>query len=173
MFTNHPKAAALGAFLAGGVLVGAVSLGMGVAHGAPLGQQTATPPTVTIANNSSNVNLSETGGVETTVASMQLAHGKYLLTANGELFSQAETTGNPAFQCEIFVGTKQVATMSNLGKSVEWTVALTGVAKVGSSGATATLQCEDFQSGLAPTPYMEADASLMAERVNSVSVIPG
>ena len=37
MFTNHPKAAALGAFLAGGVLVGAVSLGMGVAHGAGSG----------------------------------------------------------------------------------------------------------------------------------------
>jgi hypothetical protein len=37
MFTNHPKAAALGAFLAGGVLVGAVSLGMGVAHGTGTG----------------------------------------------------------------------------------------------------------------------------------------
>jgi hypothetical protein len=32
MFTNHPKAAALGAFLAGGVLVGGVTFA-GVAHG--------------------------------------------------------------------------------------------------------------------------------------------
>lgn len=36
MFSNHPKAAALGAFLAGGVLVGGITFA-GVAHGAGTG----------------------------------------------------------------------------------------------------------------------------------------
>jgi hypothetical protein len=33
MITNHPRIAAVGAFLAGGVIVGAVTLATGVAHG--------------------------------------------------------------------------------------------------------------------------------------------
>jgi hypothetical protein len=33
MFTNHPKVTAIGAFLAGGVLVGAFTLATGAAHG--------------------------------------------------------------------------------------------------------------------------------------------
>jgi hypothetical protein len=42
MFTKHPKAAALGGLLTGSVLVGAVTLGMGVAHGATNGGSKST-----------------------------------------------------------------------------------------------------------------------------------
>ena len=101
---------------------------------------------------------------------MPLTQGKYLLTAMGDL--HVRNSGD--WNCQISVGSNGVASIadSNCDDVSDWTVALTGVAKVGAGGATATLQCEVGDEGGAP-PSVDGNASLMAERVNSVSVISG
>lgn len=160
----------IGLGLAAAVLMATV--GSVAAASASDGQLTKPPPTVMLANNNADVSLSEGA---TTVISLQLTQGRYLLTANGLLYTEYTNAVGPlSFECQILVGTSQVAAMTSNGVSVQWTVALTGVAKVRSAGATAVFQCDNWQGDNGPAPpYVEANASLMAEKVNSVKVVSG
>ena len=117
----------IGLGLAAAVLMATV--GSVAAASASDGQLTRPPPTVMLANNNADVSLSEGA---TTVISMQLTQGRYLLTSNGLLYTEYTNAVGPlSFECQILVGTSQVAAMTSNGVSVQWTVALTGVARSG------------------------------------------
>jgi hypothetical protein len=124
----------IGVGLATGALVASVAT---MAGASASDTQSATPPAVTVANGGASFPSANT---ETSVVSMPLTHGKYLLTAVGNVFAH----GWSNWTCEISVGSKAIATTvdSNTTGDSDWTAALTGVAKVGRAGATATLQCE-------------------------------
>lgn len=163
---------------AGIVLAGvaAASLTGGAAY-ASMTSITATATDTIAAHTSGGVFLSSTGGVNTPIVSMSLPQGHYVISANGNLvnFGPSDYT-----RCSIVVNGVQIAATStvvgdsnqsgNVGPSdLLSTVALTGGVKVGSAGATATLQCEhDYTNGAAP--YFDNAGDMWAHRTSSLSV---
>jgi hypothetical protein len=131
MFTNHPKAAALGAFLAGGVLVGGITFGTAVAHGAGAGgggkglsdaQYTSEHAWVQPISGSGNVALSIPSGEQLTITGSAAFTGANTCTLDATLNSLTVAytfTGEPdgtegaTFQTPIYADSANKESCSN------------------------------------------------------------
>lgn len=160
-----------------GSVVVAVLLSAGATYAA-----TFTTPTAgkgdTIATTSANHNLSATGGVETTIATVNLPPGSFVLHASGDLVN----FGPSDFaRCQIVVAGTQVAAVSTLvgnpaasgsqgPAGLLATFALVGGA-VNSTTTTelAALNCEhDHTNG--SVPLVDGGASLWAHKTSSLKL---
>jgi hypothetical protein len=162
-------------------VVGIVVTAALVTGGAAYAASSSTPTAGrgdTIATTSANTNLSATGGVETTIATVALPTGSWVLHASGDVvnFGPSDFT-----RCQIVVGSTQIAAVSTLvgdptatgnqgPAGLLSTFALVG----GAVNATTTtelaaLRCEhDTTNG--STPYVDGGASLWAHKTTSLKL---
>lgn len=158
-------------------LPGALVTG-GIAYAASADTPTATK-TDTIATTTTGVHLSATGGILTTIATLNLPPGAFVLHASGDLvnFGPSDYT-----RCQIFVAGTQIAAVStSVGDpSVSGArgpasrlspFALTGGAvNPTTSTVLAALRCShDVSNGA--TPYVDPDASLWAHKTNGLKLV--
>lgn len=160
-----------------GIVVTAAFVSGGAAYAASSSTPTASK-TDTIVATSTNVNLSATGGVETTIATLNLPPGAFVLHASGDVvnFGPSDFT-----RCQIVVASTQVAAVSTLVGDPAATGAqgpaglLSSFALVGGAvNATTTtelaaLRCEhDNTNG--STPYVDGGASLWAHKTSGLKL---
>ena len=134
----------------------------------------------TVMTLSANKNLSNTGGVFTSIITVQLpetSNGtQYVLAAQGNLvnFGPSDYT-----RCQILVNGTQIAAVSTMVGSPRASgnqgpasylspFSLTGGTKVAGSGGTATLRCwHDTTNGA--TPYVDANTSIWVHQTGSLT----
>ncbi len=132
--------------------------------------------TDTIVTTSASVNLSATGGVVTTIASIKLQRGEYVLRASGDLVSFVPSDYT---RCKIMVGSHQIAAVSTIvgapGAGSQGPAALVSPFSLlggwKNSGGTvvAELQCwhDDTLSG---QPYVDGGATLWAHKTTGLTL---
>lgn len=160
-----------------GIMVTAALLSGGIAYAATSSTPTASK-TDTIVTTAAGVSLSATGGVETTIATINLPPGAYVLHASGDLVNNGPSDYT---RCQIQVGGTPVAGVSTLVGNPSTSgasgpadllspFALTG-GTVNSTTTTvsATLRCwHDTTNG--STPYIDGDASLWAHKTSGLKL---
>ena len=160
-----------------GIAVTATLLSGGIAYAATSSTPTAST-TDTIVTTTLNEGLSATGGVPTTIATLNLPPGAYVLHASGDVvnFGPSDYT-----RCQIVVGSTQAATVATLvgnpakPGALEPAGDLSGFALVGGAVNTTTspvqaiLRCShDHTNGA--TPYVDSGASLWAHKTNGLKL---
>jgi hypothetical protein len=160
-----------------GIVVTAALVTGGAAYAARSSTPTASK-TDTIVSTSANINLSATGGVETTIATLNLPPGAFVLHASGDVvnFGPSDFT-----RCQIVVASTQVAAVSTLVGDPAASGAqgpaglLSPFALVGGAvNATTTtelaaLRCEhDTTNG--STPLVDGGASLWAHKTTGLKL---
>ena len=138
--------------------------------------------TDTVALHGATTSLSTTGGVKTTIMSIFLPQGKYVLSAAGDLVNFGPSD---YARCAIFVNNVDISAsggtatlvgnpnlLHNQGPaSLLSTVAVAGGTTVAAAGETATLQCaHDHTNG--SQPYFDSGGSMWAHKTNSLNVGP-
>jgi hypothetical protein len=148
----------------------------GIAYAANAGTPTASK-TDTIVTTTTNEHLGATGGVPTTIITLNLPPGAFVLHASGDLvnFGPSDFT-----RCQIFVAGSQVAAVSALVGSPTAAgnqgpagllspFALTsGAVNATTSTVQAVLSCEHDHTGA--TPYVDSSASLWAHKTGGLKL---
>jgi hypothetical protein len=161
-----------------GIAVTAAVVTGGLAYAASAGTPTATK-TDTIATTTKSVHLSATGGILTTIATLNLPPGAFVLHASGDLvnFGPSDYT-----RCQIFAAGTQIAAVASFVGDPSLSgargpasrispFALTGGAvNPTTSTVLAALRCSHDVS-LGATPYVDADASLSAHKTSGLKLI--
>jgi hypothetical protein len=138
------------------------------------GSLLATPTSTTDSNStSSNIALSKTPSTNTTVLTLPLLTGSYVLSASGDLVNFGPSDFG---RCSLYLGTTEIAhTATTVGTPIAdgddyaaglvAGVSLSGGVTVPAGGATATLQCSHDTVG--STPYFDTGGTLLAASVPS------
>jgi hypothetical protein len=135
--------------------------------------------TDTIATTTTAVHLGATGGVLTTVATLNLPPGAYVLRGSGDLvnFGPSDYT-----RCQLFAASTHIAGVSTLvgnpDASGAWGAAgilspfslVGGVVNPGPGSIVATLRCSHDHSNGA-TPYIDPDATLWAHKTRGLKLV--
>lgn len=159
-----------------GLVLTAALLGGGIAYA------TSSTPTAsktdTIVTTTTNVHLSATGGVLTTIATLNLPPGAFVLHASGNLVNFAPSDFT---RCQIFVAGTRVAAVSTLVGNPGLSgaagpagllspFAMTGGAvNPTTSTVLAALRCSHDRTNGA-TPYVDANASLWAHKTTGLKL---
>ena len=128
-----------------------------------------------VRSSSANTNLSATGGANTTIVSVSLPAGSWVVTS-------AETAVNfgPSdyLRCGIYAGNKQIsgnATMVGIASGTgnqgpgAYVASLSGIGSFTTTGnKTVSLECEHDNTMTAGPPYIDAGATLWAHKADSL-----